>query len=68
MYSAGIALGTEDDWNFLWNKFLVETDASEKELYSNALAQTTQLLILNRYSVDYLTVSLQLKEDIDILI
>ena len=51
VYSAGIALGTEDDWNFMWNTFLAETDPYEKGLYINALAQSTQLWILNRYSL-----------------
>ena len=49
VYSAGIALGTEEDWNFMWNKFLAETDPYEKGLYINALAQSTQVSILNRY-------------------
>eukprot|EP00731_Ephydatia_muelleri_P032135 Em0023g642a len=49
VYSAGIALGTEDDWNFMWNKFLTETDPYEKRLYISALAKSTQPWILNRY-------------------
>ena len=51
VYSAGIALGTEDDWNFMWNKFLTETDPYEKRLYISALAKSTQPWILNRYNL-----------------
>ena len=50
VYSAGIALGTEDDWNFMWNKFLVEPDPYEQILYISALAHSKQPWILNRYS------------------
>lgn len=48
VYGVGIAEGGEDDWNFVWQKYLQSNDPYEKRLYMRALGRTNQLWLLNR--------------------
>lgn len=48
VYHGGIKYGSEDDWNFVWEKFQITTLASEKSKLMSALAASSDALILNR--------------------
>eukprot|EP00731_Ephydatia_muelleri_P032127 Em0023g634a len=49
VYSAGIALGTEDDWNFMWNYYTNLTEPYEMRLVRQALSFSPDSSILSRY-------------------
>ena len=50
VYPAGIALGGEEEWQFLWERYLESPDPYEKRLCLYALAYSKEPWILNRYS------------------
>ncbi len=48
VYPAGIALGGEEEWQFLWEQYFESTDPYEQSLYLTAMAYSTEPWILNR--------------------
>ena len=48
VYAVGITYGTEDDWDFVWNKYLMTSDPYEKRLYLSALGHSRVPWILSR--------------------
>lgn len=46
---AGIICGSEEDWEFMWEEYIAETDASEKWKLLSALGQTRESNLLARY-------------------
>lgn len=48
VYGVGIAEGGEEDWEFIWRRYLQSNDAYEKRLYLRALGQTKEPWLLNR--------------------
>ncbi|ELU18860.1 hypothetical protein CAPTEDRAFT_133041, partial [Capitella teleta] len=49
VYHGGIKYGTEDDWQFVWNKWKATTLATEKSKLLSSLAASNDGLILNRF-------------------
>ena len=48
VYSAAIAHGSEEEWNFLWQWYLKTTSPDEKSTCLSALAKSMELWILAR--------------------
>ena len=51
VYRAGIAHGTVEDWDYLWNWYEETDDPYEKRLCLGALAESTEPWVLSRYIV-----------------
>ena len=49
VYHAGIQYGNEKEYNFVWNKYMNESDASEKRILLNALSSIRQSHLLESY-------------------
>ena len=49
VYGVGVAVGGEDAWNFVWNKYSKTDDPYEKRLLLRSLAEATEPWILSRY-------------------
>ena len=49
VYSAGIALGTEEDWNFMWQYYTNITEPYEMKLVRLALSYSPSTSTLSRY-------------------
>ena len=48
VYKVGVAMGGEDEWNFVWNKYNETNDPYEKRLLLRSLAESTEPWILSR--------------------
>ena len=48
VYRIGIAHGSDEDWDYMWQQYNMATDPYEKRLYLVALAQSTEPWILSR--------------------
>jgi len=48
IYNAGIAHGTDDDWEFMWERYVNERDDSEKRKLIRALGTTKETYLLLR--------------------
>ena len=48
-YSAGIRLGTNDDWNFAYKMYNETLVASERSLWMRALAASPHVYVLQQY-------------------
>ena len=48
VYGVGVAVGGEEEWNFLWNKYNETNDPYEKRLLLRSLAESTEPWILSR--------------------
>ena len=48
IYAAGIKYGTEEDWDFLWNRRETTMVATEKRKILYSLSQTMDPKLLNR--------------------
>ena len=49
VYPAGIAFGGDEEWQFLWNRYLTSFDPYEKSLCLYSLSFSREPWILNRY-------------------
>ena len=49
IYPAAIAKGGEEEWNFLWDRYLTIGDPYEKYLCLYALGDTEEMWLLSRY-------------------
>lgn len=48
VYGAGVAKGSDSEWDYLWNIYNTTTDPQEQSIILRALAQSKHLWILNR--------------------
>ncbi|KAL4239647.1 hypothetical protein ACF0H5_000454 [Mactra antiquata] len=61
VYKYGMSTdGSEEDWDFMWNKYLTETVPQEKIKLLYGLANTKHIWLLNRY-LDYCKDSTKIK-------
>jgi len=51
VYSAGIAFGDVEQWDFLWNIYQTTNDTAEKDICLGALANVRIPWLLTRYIV-----------------
>jgi aminopeptidase N len=49
VYAVGVACGGEEEWDFVWERYLSTTDPYEKRLYLSALGESQSPWILSRY-------------------
>ena len=49
VYGVGVAVGTDDDWNYMWNSYLRSSNANEGGLYLAALSASQNTDILSRF-------------------
>lgn len=48
IYNSGILFGSDEDWEFLWQRFLKEQDDTEKRKLIQALGRTKEVSLLSR--------------------
>ena len=48
VYGVGVAVGGEEAWNFVWDKYTTTDDPYEKRLLLRSLAESTEPWILGR--------------------
>jgi len=51
VYLGGVKYGGDNEWQFIWNRFIQTQTPSEKSKLLHALSASTDVLILNRYSI-----------------
>ena len=49
VYQVGVAYGSEEDWNYMWEWYNTTDDPYEKRLCLRALAASREPWILSRY-------------------
>lgn len=48
VYGVGIAVGGEQEWDYMWNKYLQSDDSIERSMYMVALSSSSKHWMLSR--------------------